>query len=67
VVPPITGKSMNMAAKKRAVSRPIMGTCCSVSLIFLKEMIQNMIDIIRAGIAIVRGKRPSCMCMINSP
>lgn len=38
-----------MAAKKRAVNRPIMGTCWSVILIFLKEIAQKMIVIMNAG------------------
>jgi hypothetical protein len=56
-----------MAAKKRAVSKPIIGTCCSVSLTFLKEITQHMIVIMKAGMAIVNGRKPSCMCMFNAP
>jgi hypothetical protein len=63
VVPPITGIFINIAVKKSAVSRPIMGTCCSVSLIFLKEIAQNTMVIRKAGIAIIGGRKPSGMCM----
>jgi len=66
VVPPIMGMFMNMAAKKRAVSRPIMGTCFSDSLIFLNEIIQNTMVIIKAGMAKDRGMNPSGRCIVSN-
>jgi len=65
VVGPIMGKFIIMAAKKSAVSSPIMGTCCSVSLIFLNEIIQNMIVIMKAAIVIVGESSPSGICMFS--
>jgi hypothetical protein len=63
LVGPMRGIFMNMAAKKKAVSRPIMGTCCSTSLIFLKEIIQNTRVMMKAGIAIMGKISPSGMCI----
>lgn len=67
VTPPNTGMFRDMAAKKSAVSSPIMGTCCSVSLIFLDAIIQNMRVIMSAGTAIVSVSCPSCRCIFDAP
>jgi hypothetical protein len=48
------------------VSRPIRGTCCSESLIFLKEMAQNTRVIMKAGTAIMGKISPSGMCIFLS-
>ena len=56
-----------MAAKKRAVSKPIIGTCCSESLIFLKEIAQKMAVIMKAAADTVNVRYPSGMCVLNLP
>ncbi len=56
VVPPTTGQFIIIAAKKSAVSRPIIGTCFSVSFTFLRHIAQNIIVMINAGMKTVGVK-----------
>ena len=53
-----------MAAKKRAVNRPIMGTCWSVISIFLNEITQKIIVIMNAGTITYNVRNPSGMCIL---